>query len=151
MRTTDVFQALGLLLLAATSAIVFSVMVLAGLGFAVSHSLEADPGYAELSEAGEWAELQGIELTHRHDAQTSTPRLLRKADGAANDDVIGLSASDLASPIVWILLNEHRANGSVFSMPQVNSYALACHYIDQLKGVVDLDAVVERNLRSHCH
>jgi hypothetical protein len=151
MKTTDIFQALGSLLLAAFGAIVFSVIVFAGLGFAVSRILKADPGYAELSEAGEWAELQGIELTHRHDSQTSTPKLLRKADGAANYDVIGLSTSDLASPIVWILLSEHRANGSVFSMPQVNSYALACHYIDELKGVVDLDAVVERNLRSHCN
>lgn len=136
--------------LAVLGALTILLAILAFLAFGISREVTSSPGYQELAEAGAWAYLQGVEAEHRGDHGAAAPKMLRGADSGQDYDVIGIPIANYSSPFVWIILNDHRPAGGIYSMPNTDEYAIACTYVRHLEGDIQLDPIVAINLTAHC-
>lgn len=139
----------GAIVLSAVGALIVPSVIFVLLFLGVSRALKSDLGFQELNEAPKWAFLQGVEFDHRADRDRAMPKLLRRTASKEDYDALGLPTGDKNSPFVWIVLNDHRVAGGVFSMPD-GKYTIDCSYVRHVEGEVKLDPVVDLDLMRHC-
>ena len=132
-----------------SAASVTSVLVLGASASAVAAYVTLVLPKGELGQKKGFAALQGIELTHRHDADVRYPDVLFSPNGLPYV-VLGVPTHDESSPRAWIILNETTPISSVYVLPQNQRYFLSCSYLTELSSKTQIVPEVLKFLRRNC-
>lgn len=103
----------------------------------------------ELAEAPEWALLQGIELTHRTDADTNSPTLLFNARGSGYV-VLGLPSDNARFPKAWLILNDTAPLSGIYILLPHDGIRVSCSYVSELPSKVSIKPEVLAFLKKQC-
>ncbi|MEX1829125.1 hypothetical protein [Luteibacter sp. CQ10] len=118
--------------------------------FPLKRILSADKAFAEITQAPVWADLQVIEYQHRNLKGLRMPMILRGADGADGNDVLGVIGGSGDNPYVWIVLNKNAGVNGIYAMPPDASFRVSCRYLGDLSSKEKIDGIVFNSLIEHC-
>lgn len=116
----------------------------------LKQKLLADKNFLELTQASVWADLQGLEYTHRSLPGLKMPMLLEGAINSSKYNVLGVRGLSERTPYVWIVLNDNAGANGVYAMPSNVNFHLSCIYLKELESREDIDSVADQFLKRRC-
>jgi hypothetical protein len=112
------------------------------------HPAQPQPG-----KGTPWTVLQDIEEQHRTDRSAEAPLLVSHPEKSGYL-VLGLPTGEVASPWVWILLNEHGADHTPDAQPKLmpanGRFHVDCAYVDKLIAGNAVDPSAQGLLKRKC-